>query len=145
MMGRVAGRAMGALALSGMLVAGSGVGAWAHECFNASRSEQGNASAGSHSQAWVTVAIADLIAGDVAGGLYSEEDGACIYEAYSATGSPLTFTLMVKGARGSDGVIGAKNKNEWLHSDGKGIDHLFDAYGGAIIGSFEACGVTPPF
>ena len=63
---------MGALALSGMLVAGSGVGAWAHECFNASRSEQGNTSAGSHSQAWVTIAIADLIAGDVAGGLYSE-------------------------------------------------------------------------
>ena len=92
---------MGALALSGMLVAGSGVGAWAHECFNASRSEQGNASAGSHSQAWVTVAIADLIAGDVAGGLYSEEDGACIYEAYSATGSPLTFTLMVKGPEGA--------------------------------------------
>ncbi len=66
-------------------------------------------------------------------------------EAYSATGSPLTFTLKIKGANGSDGVLGAKNKNEWLHSDGKGIDHLFDAYGGAIIGSFESCGVTPPF
>lgn len=145
MMGRVAGRVVGALALSGVLVAGSGVGAWAHECFNASRSEQGNASAGSHSQAWVTIAIADLIADDVANGLYSEQDGACIYEAYAATGSPLTFTLMVKGAKGSDYVIGSKNKNEWLHGDHRGIDHLFDAYGATFVASFEACGVTPPF
>ncbi|HET7799923.1 MAG TPA: hypothetical protein VFL38_05845, partial [Humibacillus xanthopallidus] len=111
MMGRVAGRCVGAFALAGVLVAGSGVGAWAHECFNASRSEQGNTMAGSRSQSWVTIAVADLIAEDVANGLYTEQDGACIYDAYAATGSPVTFTVKIKGANGTDGVLGASNKN----------------------------------
>jgi hypothetical protein len=144
MFGRTIKRVVAGTALSAGLVVGSGVGAWAHECFNASRSDQGNAMAGERSQAWFTLRIADAIASDVEAGWYSAEDGACILDAYTATGAPLSFTLHVKGAIGQDGVIGMHNRNDELHVDGKGIDHLFDAYGWAIFTSFEDCGVSFP-
>jgi hypothetical protein len=100
--------------------------------------------AGSKSQAWFTLRIADAIADDVANGAYTAEDGECILAAYTASGAPLSFTIHVKGVTGQEGVIGLHNKHDDLHVDGKGIDHFFDAYGGAIFGAFESCGVSFP-
>ena len=144
MLGRTTRRLAAGAALAGGLVMGSGAAALAHECFNASRSDQGNAMAGSRSQAWFTLRIADAIAGDVEAGAYSAADGACILAAYTETGAPLSFTVHVKGVTGQDGVIGLHNKNEDLYVNGKGIDHFFDAYGWAIFGAFDQCGVTFP-
>jgi hypothetical protein len=145
MFARMAGRAAAALALSGLAVTGTGIAALAHECINSSRSDKGNEMAGSRSQAWYTVGIADFIAEDVANGLYTEEDGACLLDAYTQTGSPLTFTIHVKGVNGQEGVIGERNPNGWLMANGKGIDHFLDLYGGDIVQAFQTCGVTPPF
>lgn len=144
MFGRKMMRLGATAALSAGLVVGSGVGAWAHECFNASRSDTGNEMAGSRSQAWFTLRIADAIADDVANGAYTAEDGECLLAAYTETGAPLSFTIHVKGATGQEGVIGLHNKHEEQHTDGKGIDHFFDAYGWAIFSAFDECGVSFP-
>ena len=129
------------VALAAALALGTSAAAYAHECYNPSRSEQGNAAAGSHSQAWFTLVVADAVQGDVGAGVITQEQADCIKEAYAASGAPASFTLMVKGAVGQDGVIAAHNPNNWLATDGKGIDHAFEAYGDAIFGSYAACGV----
>ena len=122
-----------ALAAAGVL--GTGVAAYAHECFNPNRSEQGNAGA-SNSQAWLTVHVSELTMG------MPEEDASCVLAAYAATGAPESFTIMVKGAQGQGGTIGANNPNRDVKAaDGKGIDEIFAAYGAEIAGSFAECGL----
>ena len=142
---RLSRRSGAALALSALIVTGSGAGAFAHDCYNASRSAKGDAQAGTHSQAWVQVNVADLIADDVANGVYSAEDGECILAAYTEAGGRLSASIHVKGANGQDGVIGLNNPHTEKASDGRGIDHFFESQFGIIIGAFEGCGVTPPF
>ncbi|MDY0910160.1 hypothetical protein [Microbacterium sp. CFBP9034] len=129
------------VALAAALALGSGAAAYAHECYNPSRSDQGDAKAGSHSQAWFTLVVADAIQGDAASGFITQAEADCIKAAYVATGAPASFTLMVKGAVGQDGVIAAHNPNLAHATDGKGIDHAFAAYGEQIFGSYAACGV----
>ena len=126
--------------LAAAIVLGSGAGAFAHECINSSRSDQGNQQAGSHSQAWWTLHVEDAIAGDAAAGYITGEQAECILETYSATGAPMSFTIMVKGANGQGGTLGSRNPNPGLMADGTGIDHLFDAYGAQILASYAACG-----
>lgn len=127
------------VALAAVAVLGTGAAAYAHECFNPNRSEQGNAGA-SNSEAWLTVHISELTFG------LSEEDASCVLDAYAATGAPESFTIHVKGANGQGGTIGANNPNhDTKAADGKGIDEIFAAYGGQIMGSFEACGAELPF
>ncbi|MGW9629468.1 hypothetical protein ACWGST_02100 [Agromyces sp. NPDC055520] len=126
-----------ALAAAGVLA--TGAGAYAHECFNPNRSEQGNAGA-SNSQTWLTVHIEELTMG------LPEDDAACVLDAYAATGAPSSFTIKIKGANGSGGTIGANNPNvDVKAADGKGIDEIFAAHGADIAGSFMACGVELPF
>jgi hypothetical protein len=120
--------------LTAALVLGSGAAAFAHECYNPSRSDQGDAAAGSNSQAWYTLVLVDLEAG-----LITQEQADCVVATYAETGAPWTFTVMVKGAVGQDGVIAEHNPNGYLATDGKGIDHAFDAYGDEIFGSYAAC------
>lgn len=129
-------------ALTAGLVLGSGAGAWAHECYNASRSAQGNAMAGSNSQTWYTLVVADAIQGDADAGAITQQQADCIKDAYAASGAPASFTIMVKGANGQDGLIAGHNPNKALMTNGKGIDHAFDAYGEEIFGSYAACGVS---
>jgi len=129
------------VALAAALALGSGAAAYAHECYNASRSDQGNAKAGEHSQAWFTLVVADAINGDVESGFITPEQATCIEAAYMATGAPSSFTVMVKGAVGQDGLIAGHNPNTMHAADGKGIDHLFAAYGEQIMGSYLGCGV----
>ncbi|WP_448808407.1 hypothetical protein [Agromyces bauzanensis] len=123
-----------ALAAAGVL--GTGVAAYAHECFNPNRSDQGDAGA-SHSQAWWTLDVAEALTSEL-----PAEDAECVLAAYEASGAPATFTIMVKGAVGQDGTIASNNPNEELAGDGSGIDEIFAAYGAEIIGSYEACGLS---
>lgn len=132
------------LGLAAALVLGTGAAAYAHECYNPSRSEKGNASAGANSQAWFTLVVEDAVQGDVETGFITQEQADCIKAAYAATGAPSSFTVMVKGAVGQDGVIAANNPNDGLATNGKGIDHAFAAYGEQIFGSYAACGVGFP-
>jgi hypothetical protein len=140
MFSRVVTNAGAGVALAAALVLGSGAGAYAHECFNPSRSDQGNAKAGANSQAWFTLVVASAIQGDVLSGAITQQQADCILAEYEATGAPSSFTLLVKGAVGQGGTIGAHNPNAGLMADGKGIDHLFAAYGEQIGGSYAACG-----
>lgn len=131
------------LALAGALVVGSGAGAFAHECINASRSAQGNTAAGAHSQAWFTLHVADALAGDVESGLITEEQADCILSALNEAGVPMSFTIHVKGANGNDGTLAANNPNDGLMTNDRGVDSLFAAWGDEIFGSFAACGAEP--
>ncbi|WP_234660693.1 hypothetical protein [Agromyces marinus] len=124
--------------LTAALVLGSGAAAYAHECFNANRSDQGNAGA-SKSQTWLTVHVEELTFG------MPEEDASCVLDAYAATGAPSSFTIKIKGANGQGGTIGANNPHEGKAADGQGIDEIFAAYGAEIAGSFATCGVELPF
>jgi hypothetical protein len=130
--------------LTAALVLGSGAAAFAHECYNPSRSDQGNASAGGNSQAWFTLVLEDAVQGDVESGFITQEQADCIKAAYAETGAPGSFTLMVKGAVGQGGTIAANNPNDGLATNGKGIDHAFATYGEQIFGSYAVCGVEFP-
>jgi hypothetical protein len=129
------------VALAAALALGTGAAAYAHECYNANRSEQGNASAGANSKAWFTLVVADAIQGDADSGFITQEQADCITTAYSASGAPASFTVAVKGAVGQGGVIASNNPNASHAGDGRGIDHIFAAYGEQIGGIYAGCGV----
>jgi hypothetical protein len=129
------------VALAAALALGTGAAAYAHECYNANRSEQGNAKAGANSEAWFTLVVNDLIQGDANSGFITQEQADCIKAEYATTGAPSSFTLMVKGAVGQDGLLAGHNPNAEKASDGKGIDHVLAAHGDAIFGSYGICGV----
>lgn len=112
--------------------------AFAHECINASRSVQGDHMAGTRSQAWYEVVVADEVAWEVSQGYYSAQQGECMYEYWLANGGPATFTVHVKGANGQDGTVAGRNPNAHLMYDGQGID-LIDF--GLYLEAAAACGV----
>jgi hypothetical protein len=109
--------------------------AWGFDCFNASRSDQGDASAGSNSQAWSTVTVEGFAhSPDFPAGF----DPDCFVTQWLAGGGPSSFTVHVKGANGGGGVIGGNSSNPNLAS-GNGIDHIEDAYGAIFGAALEAC------
>jgi hypothetical protein len=120
------------------VVALTGSTAFAHECYNASRSANGNAGA-SQSNAWGTVTIEDVFADAVAN---SEEFGlpaadesdipAMVADAL-ARGVPSSFVVHFPSTAAS-GVYGTAKS-----SDGKGIDHFFATFEGDLIDSY-LCG-----
>jgi hypothetical protein len=71
----------------------------------------------------------------------SDEEAACVVDAYASSGQPRFFALGI-GVAGPNGVLAFRNTN--TTSDGRGIDHL-EATG--IIAAFDAaaaaCGITP--
>ncbi|WP_353953133.1 hypothetical protein V6K52_06785 [Knoellia sp. S7-12] len=92
---RFTSRLGAAIAMTAAIGLATATTAAAHECFNASRSDQGNLKAGSNSQAWFTLVVADAIAGDVEDGFLTPAQGACVTAAYAATGAPSSFTIKV--------------------------------------------------
>ena len=128
------------VALAAAIALGSGAAAYAHECFNPNRSDQGDAKAGANSQAWFTLVVVDAIQSEVGvpDGL-TQEEADCVKAAYALTGAPSSFTVLVKGAVGQGGVIAGRNPNLAHSADGKGIDHIFAAYGAQIGGSYAVC------
>ncbi|WP_353808431.1 hypothetical protein [Agromyces sp. SYSU T00194] len=122
--------------LGAAMVLGSGAAAFAFDCFNDSRSAQGNAKAGEHSQVWFTASVEDFLTFEL--GLGAEEVD-CVLEAWTGAGYPTSVTIMAGGARGSGGVIAGNNPVDAVLSDGHGIDHLEDSYLPVLFPMIEAC------
>jgi hypothetical protein len=137
-------RVAGVTAATAALTLTATSAAWAHDCFNASRSQTGSVAAGTHSQAWFNLVIADAIADDVANELYTAEQGVCALAYWNSHDGPASVSFHVKGANGSDGVIASKNPNAGLIDNGKGIDEFGAAYGPLIGAAFESCGIDAP-
>ncbi|HET6625266.1 MAG TPA: hypothetical protein VFG63_02655 [Nocardioidaceae bacterium] len=127
-------------AAAALLVVGAG-GAFAHECYVANRSDQGNTMAGTNSQAWETVSL-DTILTVFIGLPQSLAD--CVEAKAPDAGIPSSFVLGMKQAVGQEGVIAENNPNmsTVLGADGQGIDHAEDAYGDAIGALIGQC--SPP-
>jgi hypothetical protein len=132
--------------------------AFAHECYNASASAQGNLSKAEHSQAWLFIGdIRELIATGDSGELHLADFGvpaplnACQQQAFltawAETGLPLVFATGGKQAVGQGGVIAENNPNmdTKLGGNGQGIDHIgvtldsiFAAFGASFGAAFGA-------
>jgi len=129
-------RGLGTVAAAAALTVTAGGTAFAHECFNASRSAQGNASAGANSSAWQLVTLHTILTEFI--GLPADV-AACVEAKAPAAGVPDSFVLGGKQSH-SNGVIAVNNKNmvdKGLATDGKGIDQASVVYGpliGALIG-----------
>src|SRR5262249_11308951 len=112
----------------------SGGTAWAHMCYNASRSDQGNVGA-SNSQVWVTESVVDFAH---TGELFPAEIADCFLSHWFAGGGPEFFTTHVKAANGTDRIL-AKNAPTKVLGDGHGIDNDFVVYGDLLASSISAC------
>lgn len=136
---RVLGRlsvAAGGAVVALVMMAGP---AFAHECFVANRSEQGNAAVAAHSAAWSGVSL-DTILTQFIGVPQPVAD--CVVAHAADFGIPTSFVFGDKQAVGQDNVIAEKNPNmsaKGLSSDGKGIDHAQEAYGPAIEAAIGFC------
>ncbi|HEX6515723.1 MAG TPA: hypothetical protein VF049_09110 [Nocardioidaceae bacterium] len=126
-----------------MLVGGTGA-AFAHECYVASRSDQGDAMAGTRSAAWETVTIEQIVTQFLG---QTAEVAECVAESAPDAGVPTSFVFGAKQAQGQGGVIAENNPvldTKGLSSDGTGIDHAEVAYGDVIVGLILQCGGTLP-
>ena len=125
-----------AVAGVGLMLAAIPGSAFAHECFNANRSAQGNAGA-SNSQRWLTVHIGEFY-GDPELGLTAQQ--AADAEALALQmGVPESFTIFIGNHTIAEGTPSMDRNGH--ASDGKGIDHIFDAYGAQLVGAL--CTVVP--
>jgi hypothetical protein len=117
--------------------------ALAHECFNASRSAQGNAGA-DHSPRWETLQLADIFA-DV--GLTPAQQAAAL-DLAAARGIPTSVTIFIGthtiGTRPKTGEDTPSFGRNGRDRDGRGIDHFFDRYGEQLIQIIIDVGGTPP-
>ena len=126
------GRAAAVIGATVALTVGLSSTAWAHECFVANRSAQGNASVSAHSAAWSTITPEILF------GQLGVEDGAaldCAVAAWKATSrsAALCRRRREAGRRPGRGDRGNNPNNaSGKDADGKGIDHGPDVYGAAI-------------
>ena len=115
-----------ALATALVLVMASTV--FAHECFIANRSAQGNANA-TNSGRWATLVLADFVnSPDFPPGV----DPDCFMAYWSSHGGPDSFTVRI------DKTIGEGSQNPNL-GNGKGLDHIEDAYGALFGAALGAC------
>jgi hypothetical protein len=142
---RIIGSLSRAALLAGILALTLATSVFAHDCFNASASAQGNLSKAQNSQAWVlAVDVRQLIAtgssGFVTGAPVLNACQQTVFlAAYAQSGFPLVFTLGAKQAQGTGGVIAANNPNMTtkLGGNGKGIDH-FEAIQAALVNAVNA-------
>jgi hypothetical protein len=123
----------------GLILAGSLLGTAApavlgHECYIANRSAQGDAGA-LNSSRWTRLTLATIFGfiNEFVGGpaLNPGQIAWAVGEA-AAEGLPVDGWVVR-----SDIVIGENSSNPNL-ADGKGLDHLADAYGGQLIGIYFA-------
>ena len=126
--------------LSLLILAVGASSAFAHECFNASRSAQGNTGA-QHSDNWfnlTTELVFTAILPEETGITLTPEQLAWALDQAEAAGIPSGFVIRVdktigvtKGGKTAPGF----EKNG---ADGHGIDHAVDAYGDQLFGIFFA-------
>src|SRR4051794_37987146 len=112
--------------------------AFAHECFIANRSAQGNAAVVAHSQAWAPL-TPDFIFSNFFG--LSGSELTCALDAWNSDPSlPAMIPVGVKLAQGTDGVLIENNPNlATKAADGKGVDHAEEVFGGIAAGIAEGC------
>ena len=105
-----------------------------HECYIANRSAQGDAGA-VHSSRWVPITLADIF-----GFIHMFVGGPAL------TPSQITWAVDTAVAQGlpadgwvtrADKTIGEGSSNLNL-ADGRGLDHLADAYGAQLVGIYFA-------
>lgn len=120
------------------VVVGSSTAAFAHHCYNASRSAQGNAGAG-QSNGWFTLTLADLYADAVANSVEfglppaSPAQIPAMVAAARQAGVPESFVILAH----STAANGTLKKGEPKQaSDGKGIDFFDSVYIEQIIGAY---------
>ena len=121
--------AVAALAAAAVLVVPAG--ARAHECYNPSRSEQGNEGA-ANSQRWLTVQTAEFFAFAhevLPVDPLTEEQIAEAVAMAEAQGIPTSFTIFIGSHTLNEGTPAALKHA----ADGKGIDHIFAAHGDALV------------
>ena len=142
-----------ALVLVSLTITGS---AFAFDCIRVSSSHQGLVSSTTHSGKWLLFDLSSGPAlqetlGGAAGFSLTDEQAACIADAYAATGQPLYFALGTGVAGGNNansaagGVLAHNNPNDSVLGNGKGIDHLDDSpILPALFGAAAGCGVSIP-
>jgi hypothetical protein len=109
-------------------VLGTSGTAYAQDCYIANRSAQGNAGA-THSSRWITVSVEGFAhSPDFPPGV----DPDCFVDYWLSNGDPESFTVR------SDKVIGEDSANPNL-ANGKGLEHIEDAYGALLGAAVEAC------
>ncbi len=122
------------LVLAGSLSAVAAPAVLGHECFIASRSAQGDAGA-LHSSRWTRETLADIF------GFVNQFVGGP-----ALTPAQITWAVTTAVAQGlpadgwvvrSDKTIGEGSSNPNL-ANGKGLDHLADAFGNQIVGIYFA-------
>ena len=126
--------------LSLLLLVVAASSAFAHECYNASRSEQGNTGA-QHSDNWFNLTIEFVFTG-----ILPEESGieltpdqlAWALDQADAAGIPSGWVIRIDKTLGFNGK-GELTPGFSLHdADGRGIDHAVAAYGDQLFGIFIA-------
>lgn len=117
-----------------LLVGGTAGIAFGHECVIASRSAQGDAGA-LHSNRWMTLTTADIFGfiNEVIGQPTALNEGQIAWAVEQAAEAGIPDSFVVR----SDKTIGEGSANPNL-ADGKGLDHLADVYGDAIVGIYFA-------
>lgn len=118
---------------------------FAHECFNASRSAQGNTGA-QHSDNWFNLTVElvyTAILPDETGITLTADQLAWALDQADEAGIPSGFVIrsdktigVTKGGKTAPGF----EKNG---GDGRGIDHAVDAYGDQLFGIFFAASQQP--
>ena len=125
--------------LATALVAMTASATFAHECYNASRSEKGNAGA-NHAAVWSTESVAGLFAELHHFGIpgvnvaLDAEQQQVAFQAAVAMGVPAEVTIFF--GRVTIGEHGRAFAEGGKGTDGKGIDHFFEAHGGSIVTAY---------
>jgi hypothetical protein len=102
--------------------------AWAHDCFIVNRSDQGDLAA-THSSRWVAISVDEFAHSD---DFPPGVDPDCFVAYWTSHGGPASFTTR------SDKTIGEDSANPNL-ANGKGLDHIEDAYGPLFGAALQAC------
>ena len=131
--------------LSLLILAVGASSAFAHECYNASRSEQGDAGA-QHSDNWFNLTLEfvfTVILPEETGIELTPEQLAWALDQAEAAGIPSGFVIRVDKTLGFNGKGELTPGFDMHAADGKGIDHAVAAYGEDIFGIFFAASELP--
>lgn len=127
-------RILVSLVLAGSLAAAGAPAALGHECYIANRSAQGDAGA-LNSSSWARITLADIfgfINVFVGGPALTSGQISWAVNAAVAQGLPASGWVVR-----ADKVIGEGSSNPNL-ANGKGLDHLADAYGPQLVAIYFA-------
>ncbi|HET9344997.1 MAG TPA: hypothetical protein VFO05_04775 [Candidatus Limnocylindrales bacterium] len=131
--------------LSLLILAAGASTAFAHECYNASRSAQGNTGA-QHSDNWFNLSLEfvfTVILPEETGTELTPDQLAWALDQADAAGIPSGFVIRVDKTLGFNGQGELTPGFDMHAADGKGIDHAVAAYGDQLFGIFFAASQLP--